>query len=75
MKFRIHEDVLAMKAAVGRTEHECLSPIPGCMITNSEPQVSRAPETEAHDHPIDENHDQAELVLAGIGEVCRRKED
>ena len=35
--------VLAENAAVECTEHECLAPVPGRVITDSEPEVSRAP--------------------------------
>jgi hypothetical protein len=59
VKCWIHESVLTVKAAIGCAEHECLPPIPGRVITDSEPKVSRAPQTEAHRHAVDENHNDA----------------
>jgi hypothetical protein len=67
--------VLSVNAAIGRTEYERFAPIPGRVITHSEPKVSRAPQTEAHSHPVDEDHDDAELVFAGIREMCCGQEN
>ena len=60
---------------VGGTKHECLAPIPGRMIADSEPQVSRAPEGETHNQPANENHGNTEFVFAGIREMHCGKDD
>jgi len=36
--------MLSVQAAIGCAEQECLAPIPGRVITDSEPKISRAPD-------------------------------
>ena len=47
-----YQSVLAMNAAIGCTEHKCFAPIPGRVITDSEPKICCAPKTEANDHAV-----------------------
>ena len=42
------------------------TPVPPGVITDGEPEISRASETEAHGHAVDENHDDAKFVCPGI---------
>lgn len=75
MKRGIHESVLPVKAAIGRAEQESLAPVPRRVITDCEPEISRPPEGEAHVYAVNENHDDANFVLAGIRKVPASKDD
>jgi hypothetical protein len=45
------------------------------MIADCEPEISRTPEGEAHVHAVDENHDDAKFVCAGIRKMPGSKDD
>ena len=64
-----------MQSAVGCAEQECLAPVPGGMIADCKPKITRAPESEAHVHAVDENHDDAKFVFAGIRKMHATKDD
>ena len=53
---------------------KCLPPIPGGVIADREPEVAGAPQAEAHRHAVDEDHDDAKPVFAGIAEMCGGKQ-
>jgi len=67
--------VLPVKAAIGCAEQECLAPVQGGMIADSEPEISSPPESEAHVHAVDENHDDAKFVFARIRKMHASKDN
>jgi len=69
---RIHESVLPVQAAIGRAEQECLVPVPRGMIADGEPETPTKPESEAHVHVVDENHEDAKFVFTSIRKMRRR---
>jgi len=49
------------------------APVPGGVIADGKPKISRAPGTKAHGPSVDENHDDAKFVFTGIQKMARKQ--